>query len=98
MESGKVVRIAKYTQKQRDEAVALYTEVGSATAMVRRLEYPTRQQLYKWVSRNDQQSHLPAPGLDRRCARMSQHIRFLRPDVTTNTVFALFPEENPASL
>ncbi len=45
--------MAKYTQEQRDEAVALFNELGSVTATIRRLGYPTRTMLYKWVSRDD---------------------------------------------
>ncbi len=47
------VRMASYTQEQRERAVALFNELGSATATVRRLGYPSRQMLYAWVNRDD---------------------------------------------
>ena len=45
--------MASYTREQRDEAVALFEELGSVTAVIRSLGYPTRQQLYKWVNGDD---------------------------------------------
>ena len=45
--------MASYTQEQRERAVALFNELGSATATVRRLGYPSRQRLYAWANRDD---------------------------------------------
>lgn len=45
--------MAKYTQEDRERAVALYGELGSVTLTIRKLGYPTRTMLYKWINRDD---------------------------------------------
>ena len=66
--------MASYTQEQRERAVALFNELGSATATVRRLGYPSRQRLYAWANRDDAARR-------RTCGARYQHydpaIRFL---------------------
>ncbi len=42
------VRMASYTQEQRERALAFFSELGSATATVRRLGYLSRRRLYAW--------------------------------------------------
>ncbi len=42
--------MASYAQEQRERAVALFNELGSAIATVRRLGYPSSQRLYAWVN------------------------------------------------
>lgn len=50
-----------YSLEQRIKALRLYHRIGSATETVRRLEYPSRECLYRWIlwERKDKQARKP---------------------------------------
>jgi transposase-like protein len=38
-----------YSKQEKERALQLYDKTGSASAVVKRLEYPTRKELYRWI-------------------------------------------------
>ena len=38
-----------YSEEQKDRALRTYHHLGSVTATVRRLGYPSREHLYTWI-------------------------------------------------
>jgi len=42
-----------YSEYQKKQALLLYDQLKSVTKVIQRLEYPTRQSLYNWISARD---------------------------------------------